>query len=195
MSAEPVSAAYGSSHHKSDSKLLENDGSRIPGLPRHIDWRKQICATLGIDQKASDADVLVAIQQNDPMRPQISESEPQFAIIYQVNCKSDDSRLKYEDMPCISNSESCTNHLRDRKLMNNYDVHVERHPGLSFIVYKMFTCCQKCVEKKSRAVRSSLFSRQTQSPWFQTTSFWHSSKQQKHRKEAIYTQTSIIDND
>ncbi|KAK8174701.1 hypothetical protein BC567DRAFT_95716 [Phyllosticta citribraziliensis] len=140
VNEEPLTAD-GSTHDKSADKICEGDA-------RNIDWRTQICSTLGIDQRTSDADILVALQQDRQMRPNRSPLGPQFKILHEVNCKNDKSRLVYEDLPYVANPESRKNHLRGRKMMSNYDLFVERHPGLSFIVYRQFDCCQKGVEKK-----------------------------------------------
>ncbi|KAL2693153.1 hypothetical protein IWX47DRAFT_850279 [Phyllosticta citricarpa] len=51
-------------------------------------------------------------------------------------------------MPYVLDPDSHGNHLRGRNKMSNYDLYVERHQGLSFIVYKRFTCCQRGTEKK-----------------------------------------------
>ncbi|KAK7549321.1 hypothetical protein BKA81DRAFT_143339 [Phyllosticta paracitricarpa] len=133
-----------SAHAESATKFHQG----IPDSSGRIDWRAQICATLGIDQRASDADVLVAVQKTGCVRPQKPRLEPHFRILYRVDCKRDGSHFVYEDMPYVLDPDSHGNHLRGRNKMSNYDLYVERHQGLSFIVYKRFTCCQRGTEKK-----------------------------------------------
>ncbi|KAK8216109.1 hypothetical protein IWZ01DRAFT_496099 [Phyllosticta capitalensis] len=99
-----------------------------------IDWRSHLCTVLGIDKTTQDSFLLQTIQESGP-------PGAYFTTLHKVYCQENESEVCYEDRPHQFDPASGKNHLNGQVIAANHELYIERHPGLSFIVYKSYTCC------------------------------------------------------
>jgi len=63
--------------------------------------------------------------------------ESSYQILHRVPCPRNVSPCTYIDLP---NVHSGVNHLRGQETVSNFELHIERHKELSFVIFKDYAC-------------------------------------------------------
>ncbi|KAK8250828.1 hypothetical protein HDK77DRAFT_193747 [Phyllosticta capitalensis] len=142
-----------SDHKKCTKKSREfHMGTAID--PANIDWRSHICAMLGADEYTQDSALLRQIQAGAPAAdPNSWTPSACYTTLHEVVCKMNEDSAFYEDSPDFFDPRSEGTHIRGQVVVKNLELYIERHPGLSFIVYKSYTCCSEGDRTKPQIAR------------------------------------------
>ncbi|KAK0761359.1 hypothetical protein N5P37_006309 [Trichoderma harzianum] len=115
-----------------------------------IDWRAEMCRLLDLSSQISDEDLFDAIElasQNlkefEILKSKGTEKlgPPRFQIIHSVHCHATgDKPQLYREQPWAVEDGPLL-HLRGSKVINNFDLFLERNKEIAFIIYKDYECC------------------------------------------------------
>ncbi|XTI89194.1 hypothetical protein V2W45_1490403 [Cenococcum geophilum] len=120
---------------------------QIASTPEQVDWRNLVCGLVGADTDASDGILLNSLQNMikafeeskvNLKAPKASKPESSYQILHRVQCASNASPSTYVDLPHV---HSGVYHLRGQETVSNFELHIERHKELSFVIFKDYACC------------------------------------------------------
>ncbi|KAK8240492.1 hypothetical protein HDK90DRAFT_464095 [Phyllosticta capitalensis] len=146
-----------SGHRKRTAKFQK--GAELG--PRNFDWRSHICDMLGIDHGMSDLSLLETIESSGSTNTKNWTPSASFATFHEVFCEKDQQFAVFEDTPDLFDPESGRGHIRGQVVVKNHELYIERHPGLSFIVYKYYTCCGEDDRTKPRIEAETIPSKES----------------------------------
>lgn len=81
--------------------------------------------------------------------------------LFMRSCEKDQQFAVFEDTPDLFDPESGRGHIRGQVVVKNHELYIERHPGLSFIVYKSYTCCGEDDRTKPRIEAETIPSKES----------------------------------
>jgi hypothetical protein len=124
-------------------------------MTTQINWRETLCQFLDVSPGVDDA-ALVETLQSTAERTRIAESpqlssprpsspsrDPGYEVIYRISCFASGAPLTglYLEGPWLVNSGPHGAHLRASTEIGHFELYLERHKELQFVVYKDYSCC------------------------------------------------------
>jgi hypothetical protein len=130
------------------------------GTSGAINWRAQLCRLIRAKPDISDQELSEAVEeiQKSWIPPSgVSNILSQgilfcYKTLYRIQCKSSSTSSVSLDPPHFVNEDDRSSHLRGGRLIRDIDLHIQSQQGLSFLVFKEYTCCkggekQQIIEK------------------------------------------------
>lgn len=121
-----------------------------PTLPKEVDWKKEVSRLLGAGTDTTDDSLLEGLRRmtetakHPPVITEERKRDEGYQVLHRIHCQVEKTNYVYVDRPYFMNrddTEGADDHLRARKPVHNLELHIEKNRGLSFFVYKNYTCC------------------------------------------------------
>lgn len=136
----------------------------MPLMTTQIDWRETLCKFLGISPGTDDTTLVETLQdtaernqlledtQPSPSSPCPRGQNPSYQVIYRILCFESDNSVPglYLEPPWVVNSGRQGAHLRASTEISHFELYLERHKELQFVVYKDYSCCESKPAKEER---------------------------------------------
>lgn len=118
-----------------------------------VDWKHEICISLGIPYDAPEKEVLDALskasdtlREIEHLRKQASTKSgpPRFQIVHEIECRESRSdHGVFLDPPTVVNYGPHDAHVRSSSRITNMELFLERNKEVAFMVYRKYECCGK----------------------------------------------------
>lgn len=127
----------------------------VPALPmiNQIDWRRVLCQFLGITFQIDDNAILASLQTAKSKLEAAERSihmsskdgsteDMNYQTIHRIRCAEQSTTELCRDVPWPVRNADERIHLRGSGIIDNLELHLERHKWVTFLVYKDYTCCK-----------------------------------------------------
>lgn len=146
--------------NNSATRTDENAVTRIkiseraePNFPIQVDWRRLLCQNLDLDHQESDdvirkslQGIMERLREADRLLHSSSNVDqlmvPEYQIMHRVRCLEQATTELFLGEPWPVTNTKANVHLRGSGVVDNLELHLERHKEMVFIVYRDYTCCR-----------------------------------------------------